>query len=179
MLLNNWSEAFVNLFTNNLGIVSIVCLAIGLVLCTIECFIPGFGVCGITGSLFCIASVVIILVTGGEYVVQQFLYILGLIVIIMATAILIAVRSARFGLLSKSSLVQNGTDLPKDFTQNDKNYAYLMGKVGTTSTVCKPIGKVTIEGQAYQVMTEGEYIEKNQEVYVAEVDGSSIVVKKR
>src|SRR5574344_1416366 len=141
MLLNDWGDAFVRLFTENYNIVSMICLAIGLVLLGIECFIPGFGVFGISGCIFCAFSIVLTLIKGGDYAWMQFLYMLGIIVIVITTTILIAVRSARFGALSHSQLIQKNTALPEDFSSNEKNYSYLIGKIGMTETVCKPSGK--------------------------------------
>lgn len=176
-LLGVWGEDFVALFTNNYNLISMICLFIGLVLCAIECFVPGFGVFGISGIVFCTFSVVFMLVMGGTW--RQFLFVLGIIILVVTIIVLIAVRSARFGALSKSSLVQKKTALPEDYSSNDKNYAYLVGKIGTTETVCRPVGKIIVEGQTYSAITEGEYIEKGKEIYVSEVDGTTIFVKER
>lgn len=172
----SWTSDFIGLF-QDVNIICMVCLAIGLILCTIECFIPGFGVFGITGIVFCTFSIVFMLVMGGTW--RQFLYMLGIIAIVITIVLLVAVRSARFGALSKSALIQNATALPEDYSSNEKNYSYLMGKIGTADTVCKPSGKALIEGQLYSVITDGEYIEKGKEIYVSEVDGATIYVKAR
>lgn len=177
VLLSSWGDAFVKMFTNSANIVAVVCLLIGLVLCCIECFIPGFGVFGITGTIFCVFSLVFTLIIGGEHAWLQFLYLVSLSVAVLAIVIFIAIRSARFGALSKSPLVQNDVALPTDFASNEKNYAFLVGKTGKTKTILKPIGKAEFDGQTYQVTTEGEYIDKGKEIYVSEVDGSTITVK--
>ena len=176
-LLNSgsWASDIANLFTNSYYIICIVCLAIGLVLCALECFIPGFGVIGITGLIFCTFSVVFLLIMNGTW--RQFLFMIGIGLLVLTLMILIAVRSARFGALSKSPLVQKNTALPEDYSSDEKNYQYLVGKVGLTETVCKPIGKAVIDGISYSVITNGEYLDKNKKVYVAEVAGSSIIIK--
>lgn len=174
---SNWGSDIVALFTNNYNVICMICLAIGLVLLAIEFFVPGFGVFGISGIVFCVFSIVFMVAMGGTW--RQFLFVFGIIIIVVTIVVLIAVRSARFGALSKSALVQTETALPEDFSSNEKNYSYLLGKVGITETVCKPIGKVKIEGQSYSAITNGEYINKNKEVYVSEVDGTSIIVKER
>jgi membrane-bound serine protease (ClpP class) len=179
MLLSAWGDAFVELFTNSANIIAMVCLLIGMVLLCIECFVPGFGIFGISGIVFCAFSIVLTLILGGEHAWIQFLYMIAMIVVVLAVVILIAIRSARFGLLSKSSLIQNGVDLPPDYSSDEKNYSYLVGKTGVTKTILKPVGKAEIDEQTYQVTTEGEYIDMNEEIYVASVDGSTILVKKR
>ena len=153
----------------------LVCLAVGLILCAIECFIPGFGVFGISGIVFCTFSIVFLLVMDGTW--RQFLFMFGIGILVLTLVILIAVRSARFGALSKSALVQQQTALPEDYSSDEKNYQYLLGRSGITETVCKPIGKALIDGISYSVITSGEYIAKNKAVYVSEVEGSSITVK--
>ena len=174
---NNWADDIVSLFTNYYNIICLVCLTIGLVLLAIECFVPGFGVFGILGILFCTFGLVFMIVMGGTW--RQFLFVFGLVIIVATAIVLIAIRSARFGAISKSPLVQNETALPEDYSSNEKNYSYLIGKIGVTETACKPIGKVNIEGQLYSVITNGEYINKNKEIFVSEVDGTTIVVKER
>lgn len=178
MLLSMWGDAFVNLFTNSLNIIAMVCLFIGIVLCCIECFVPGFGVFGISGTVFCLFSVIFTLIVGGQYAWIQFLYMIVILAVVLTTVVLIAVKSAKYGLISKSPLVNTDVVLPPNYASNSQNYAYLVGKTGKAETILKPVGKVTIEEETYQVTTEGEYVEKGAEVSVVKVDGSSIMVKK-
>ena len=172
---STWKTDFVGLFTNTTSIICLVCLAIGLVLLAIECFIPGFGVFGITGVVFCAFSFLYLIIADGSWI--KVLYMFAIALVVMAIVIVIAVRSARFGVLSRSPLVQNGTDLPEDYSKNEKNYSYLVGKTGMVKTICKPAGKVEIDGQTYTVITSGEYIPRDKMVVVSDVDGATIVVK--
>lgn len=177
MVSSVWFDDFVGLFTNNYNLVCMICLAIGLVLLAVECFIPGFGIFGITGIVFCLFSIVFMIVMGGT--VRQVLYVISLVLIVAVVVVLIAIRSARFGAISKSSLVQKRTALPTDYDSNEKNYLFLVGKEGKTETICKPVGKITINGQTYSALTSGEYIEKDVEIVVTEVDGTTIYIKER
>lgn len=176
LLESSWTTDFVALFSNDYNIICMVCLAIGLILCAIECFVPGFGIFGISGIAFCLFSVVFMLIMGGTW--RQFLFVLGIIIIVISILVLIAIRSARFGLLSHTQLVQKDTALPVNYGE-EKKLVKLVGKRGYTQTVCKPIGKAMIEGQLYSVITNGEYIEKNKDIYVSEVDGTVITIKER
>ena len=177
MLASSWASDIVGLFTNSYYIICLVCLAIGLILCAIECFIPGFGVVGITGLVFCVFSIVFLIIMDGTW--RQFLFMIGIAVIVLTIVLLVAVRSARFGALSKTPLIQSETALPEDYSSNEKNYLYLLGKVGKTETICKPVGKAVIDNVSYSVITNGEYIEKDKEIVVAEVDGTSIFIKEK
>lgn len=161
---------------SDMGLISAVCLAVGLVLCTIEIFVPGFGIFGITGTILLVFSLVFRIIIGGSLL--QFIYMLLIIISVLAIIILISLRSARFGLLSRSPIIQSGTALPKDFSDDKKNYAYLLGKGGVTKTICKPIGKIEIDSVEYQAITNGDYLERGTDVKVVEVDGSTIVIRK-
>ena len=177
MLASDWATDIVGLFTNSYYIICLVCLAIGLTLCAIEFFVPGFGFFGITGIVFTTFSVVFLLAMEGTW--RQFLFMVGIAILVITIVLLVAIRSARFGALSKSPLVQTETALPEDYSSNEKNYLYLLGKVGKTETICKPVGKATIDDVTYSVITNGEYIEKGTEIVVTEVDGTSIFIKEK
>ena len=169
-------EAFSTLFIGTEGLVTAICLVIGLVLLAIEIFIPGFGVCGITGLVLLVFSIVFRTVTSGDF--WHLLLLLAFILLASGLTILIAVKSARYGLISKSPIVQNETAIPKDYASNEKNYGFLMNKVGVTKTTCKPAGKMEYDKIEYQVITNGDCIDADEKVRVIEVDGSTIVVRK-
>ncbi|MBO7508131.1 MAG: hypothetical protein J6T39_00610 [Clostridia bacterium] len=174
---STWKTELAELFTKTEGIICMVCLGIGLILLAIEMFVPGFGVFGISGIVFSTFSFIYMLIADGSW--QKFLYMIGIATIILTIVILVAVRSARFGLISRSPLIQKGTALPEDYADNDKNYSYLVGKNGKLHTSCKPTGKAEIDGQLYTVVTTGDFLERGTNVYVSNVDGNSIIVKVR
>ena len=169
-------ESFQTLFQGTYGLITAICLVIGLVLLAIEIFIPGFGVCGITGLVLIVFSIVFRTITSGN--LWHLLLLIVLTMLVAGLSVLIAIKSARFGLLSKSPIVQNETAIPTDYASNEKNYGFLMNKVGVTKTTCKPAGKMEYDKIEYQVITNGDYIDAEEKVRVIEVDGSTIVVRK-
>lgn len=158
------------------GIIAGICLFVGLLFCAIECFVPGFGFFGISGGALIVFGIVYRMVMGGTW--WHFFYMCSIALIFLALIILIAIRSARFGFLSKTAIIENSTALPKDYADNEKNYGYLLNKTGITVTICKPVGKIEIEGKLYQAISNGDYLEKDSKIIVVEVDGETIVVKK-
>lgn len=170
-----WSQ-IVAAFADINNIIAGISLLIGIVLCGIECFVPGFGFFGITGGTLLVFSLVYRLVTGGTII--QFIYMICIIIIILSIIVIVAIRSARFGLLRKSGLIQSKNALPVDYASDEKNFAFLLGKEGYTITICKPVGKVEIDKLEYQIITNGEFLKKGIKVKVVEVDGTTIVVKK-
>lgn len=173
-LLNAGSD-FTTLFADS-GLVAGICIFVGLIFCAIECFVPGFGFFGISGGVLIVFGIVYRMVMGGTW--WHFLYMCVIVLIVLALVILIAIRSARFGLLSKTAFIETSTALPTDYAENDKNYGYLLNKTGVTKTVCKPVGKIEIDGKTYEAISNGDYLEKDLLVTVVDVDGDTIVIKK-
>lgn len=169
-------QSLITLFQGTYGMITGICLAVGLVLLAIEIFIPGFGVCGITGITLLVFAVIFRVITSQDYV--HFVYLLLIIALAVGLTMLVAIRSARFGLLSKTPIIEKSTAIPADYASNNKNFGYLLNKVGLTKTVCKPSGKMELDNIEYSVISNGDYIEPNTSVRVIEVDGSTIIVKK-
>jgi membrane-bound serine protease (ClpP class) len=53
----------------------------------------------------------------------------------------------------------------------------LVGRRGVTVTPLRPIGRVRFGSDEVDAMTEGEYIDSNQEVEVMTVEGPRVVVR--
>ena len=169
-------EAITTLIKGTYGLVTAICLAVGLILLAIEIFIPGFGVCGITGITLVVFSVLFRVITSKN--ILHFVSLLAIIIIAIALFLLIGIRSARYGLLSKTPIIETSTSIPTDYADDSKNYGFLINKVGVTKTICKPIGKMELDNVEYQVISNGDYIDADTKVKVVEVDGSTIIVKK-
>ena len=52
-----------------------------------------------------------------------------------------------------------------------------MGKLGKTVTDLRPSGWINVENQKIFVVTEGEFVEKDQPVKILSVDGNRVVVR--
>lgn len=169
-------ESLISLFQGTYGLITAICLVVGLVLIAVEIFIPGFGICGITGISLIVFCMIFRTVTSGDFL--HLLYLLVIALVVSGINLLIVVKSAKNGLLSKTPLIDNNTAIPKDYGSDEKNYGYLINKEGTTKTVCKPVGKMILDNVEYQVITNGDYLPAGTKVKVVEVDGSTIVVKK-
>lgn len=69
------------------------------------------------------------------------------------------------------------------FTE-DKGYTsaedreYLLGRRGIVLTELRPSGAVSIEGEPVDVVSEGAYIKKGEQVEVISVNGNRVVVRK-
>ncbi len=148
-------------------IVIVTVLVIGLLLLFTEvAVVPGFGVAGILGVLALGAGAVAAwtelgpfwgTVTGGASVVA-------------AVFMLFWLPRSRVG--RQMVLEHSQADA---LSQVDRRG--LVGRRGTTVTPLRPIGRVRFGSEEVDVMTEGEYIDMNQEVEVMTVEGPRVVVR--
>ena len=145
----------------------VVVLVIGLLLLFAEvAIVPGFGVAGALGLLALAAGAIAAWtelgplwggVTSGASLVA-------------AGVMLFWLPRSRFG--RKVVLEHSQADA---VSQEDRSR--LVGRRGTTVTPLRPIGRIRIGSEEVDVMTEGEYIDSNQEVEVMSVEGPRVVVR--
>ena len=107
----------------------------------------------------------------------SFLVVLFFIVILIL--FLVFIRSARFGLISKTPFVEKRTAVPKDFADKDKNsYKVLIRQRGVAMTDFTPSGRFMIDDKIYDGITKGESLDKNNVIKVIDVEGNKIIVEK-
>jgi membrane-bound serine protease (ClpP class) len=169
-----WQQ-FIDLFADY-GLVSMLVMIFGLLMCMIEVVIPGFGVFGFLGSFFTMGGMVSRIILGATWV--QILAMFILIVVIVVTSVLLVIIFAKIGLLGKVSIIQEKTVVPTDYEQPTKEQLKLVGKTGFAHTVFKPSGKLILNGTIYDAISDGEFIEQGQKIKVVEIKNNNIIVKK-
>ena len=172
-----WSE-FVSIFTGEFAWLTITLMAVGLILCIVEATIPGFGVCGITGIVCEIASVVIhaTLCKGSPL---QILILILLITLVTLLIFLLFVRSARFGMLGKTPIIQNKTAIPENYGKEaQEELKKLLGKEGIIVSECRPVGKMRINENIFEVSAKDALIEKGEVAKVVAVEDAIVYVNK-
>ncbi|MBU2584899.1 MAG: serine protease, partial [Bacteroidetes bacterium] len=55
----------------------------------------------------------------------------------------------------------------------------LLGKVGTAQTNLRPAGSALIDGKKYDVLADGEFLQKGDSIVVTSVSGIKVTVKKK
>ncbi len=161
-------EAVLDVILTNLPLV--LCLLVGVALLVLEVFVPGFGLCGISGLILLTVGIVITWNTYGS--------VAGLAVTLIALAlagisISVSIKSAATGKLSKSALILNRVTQPVEHEDTEA----LLGKEGVTATVLNPVGIAEFDGVRLNVVSEGSYLEKERNVQVTKVEGNKIIVK--
>ena len=153
-------------------------MVVGFILCIIEAAMAGFGVFGISGMVCEVAAVVInaTLCKGSPI---QVLILIVLITLVTLLIFLLFVRSARFGILGKTPIIQNKTAIPNNYGKEDQeNLKKLIGREGIIINECRPIGKIRINDDVYEVSSKDSLIAKGEVAKIVEVDGSIIYVSK-
>ena len=159
----------------------IVIFGIGVVLVFLEIFIiPGFGIAGIAGMALIVVGIFLALLKFPLHLPQMQL---GRAFSTLGYAIVFTVLAALVGLkfLPKTGLWKNiiltAEEKKEEGFLSAASFDKYLGKKGKTITALRPSGKVDIDGEMLDVITEGNFIEKDRSIVVADVSGSKIVVK--
>lgn len=162
----------------------------GVTFVALEIFIiPGFGIFGLGGGALIIVSLVLASQTILQFPKNDY----------QLTELrnsLLTVGAAVAGVGSTVFLLQKYFDQvpllwqmmlsPVDGEQLDNlqereslvDYCYLLGKQGYTTTQLVPAGKVRFGDEVIDVLSDGEMIQRNTNVYVDEVHGNRVIVRR-
>jgi membrane-bound ClpP family serine protease len=130
----------------------------------LEVFVPSGGVLAVTGVLGLAASIYY----GFEY--NTFLGIGQIIVAVIAIPLMFL-----FGL--KQLTLKKSLPVEEGFKSEKSGLEFLINKEGVAFTNLRPSGTVVIDGKRFDVVTEGELIDKDTPVKVTKIEGSRIVVR--
>jgi membrane-bound serine protease (ClpP class) len=85
--------------------------------------------------------------------------------------------SSHRGFLGNLAL-QKVQQVSEGYVSIDNSLLLLKGKTGTAATVLRPSGKVDIEGEIYDAVTSGEFIDKGVAVTVTKIEATQLYVEK-
>ena len=152
----------------NITWISILLFILGMVFVMLELYTPGVGIPGIIG---CVSLIAFIFITGQN--TTQRLILTGILIVICAILFVLF-----FTLLSKKRLPKSLIlDASEEGFSGVEDFSYLLGKIGTVLSKCRPAGNADFEGKKVDVVSRGEFIEKDAKIEVIEVEGNRIVVK--
>lgn len=160
----------------------ILVFIIGLALLLIELFyIPGFGLLGIAGIVLMIGSIFFGLI--GELPTVSETDISNALIQLAGTltfSIVVLFILWKFlpGIPIWNKLILSTAEKQTDGFSSIPDFSFLIGKKGKTLSFLRPAGIALIDGKRYDVVSEGEFIIKDEMIEVIEVVGSKIVVKK-
>jgi membrane-bound serine protease (ClpP class) len=160
----------------------ILLFVVGLILVAIEVFvIPGFGITGISGMALIFAGFVLSLLDNVNFSFEgvssadtgkAFLTVSVGLVLGMVGTIWLSSRIGTPGILRKVALnvdLENMTSSPV--------LTGLIGQEGIAVTVLRPSGKVNIDGELYDGISESGFIEKGTAVRVVRFENAQVYVE--
>ncbi len=158
----------------------------GIILLAVELFvIPGFGVTGLLGVIFMVAGITLSLVPFGipdtswemGYLLVTLRNVgLGIAGSVVLVVVLLRVLPRTPG-LSRIAL-QAAERVEQGYVSSSAELRSLTGSRGVAITKLRPAGKAEFGEGQFQVVAEGEFIEKGENVEVIDVTGNRIVVRK-
>ncbi len=165
----------------------IIIFFIGIVLIAVEIlFIPGFGIAGIPGIILIFIGAILsfqdFTIPKTPYDTELFITnIFSVMCSILGSGIAIfllfkfmpGIPIFNRLVLTSSETAQAGFVIPPQ----PAGKSDLTGNKGRTITTLHPTGKIEVNNNTLDVVTEGEYIEKGQIVEIIEISGNRIVVK--
>lgn len=163
-----------HLFAYLAGMEALLLFVIGTILLLLEIFvIPGFGITGVSGILS--VSMSVVLVFGGVSTAVYAIAKMMAISIVMVTAVYFV--GPRIHLFDRL-ILKKQISTAEGFVAVDLNqFDHLLNLEGTTVSACHPSGVARINNQRVDVVSEGEFIERNKPITVVAVQGTKIVVR--
>ncbi len=150
----------------------VICAVIGIILLIVEVFMPGFGLPGIAGLLLLGVSIVMTWMSHGAYAG------LGATLVVLAIGgivLSLSLKSATSGRISRSALIlKDTTQTPREEPKLER----LIGVEGVSQTVLRPAGIALVDGQRINVVTRGEFIGKDEQVVIEEIEGARVIVRR-
>lgn len=169
-----WQEIS-TLFTQ-MGWVSGILLSLGIIFAIVEFFTPGLGISGAVSAICVVGGIIARMVEGASF--TQLFIMIFLVLIVFTVLFLLTVRSAKYGLLSKSPLVESSTAVSTELRDEQNNpLSALIGKQGVATSALRPVGMAKIDDKIYEVMANVGFLEADTHVEVIKVEARKIVVK--
>ena len=153
---------------------------VGLGLLMVEAFlIPGFGVAGLAGIVVILWGLYMLLLP--DVPVSQEVYdaamtglTIGLIGAIFALILLFRLMiKTKFWVKLTSPEIQSN----EDGYNSSLGLEHLIGETGLATSDLRPSGWVLVNNTKIFVVTEGEFVDKDQQVTIMSVDGNRVVVR--
>lgn len=160
---------------------------LGVILLMVEIFaIPGFGITGIAGISLILAGLTLSLVNNivfeldFKYAVTQIFRAFFVVLFSMMFSLLLSIfmsdrliRSNRF----KFMTLQAEQKSSSGYVSTD-NLSFMTGKEGKAVTILRPSGKVEIDGEIYDAMSEYGYINPGEKIKITRFETGQVYVVK-
>ncbi len=147
--------------------------ALGVMFIIIEMFVPGFGVFGIGGGILVLASIFFSAKTmamGILYVSIAFIFMLMIFYIFM--------KKYPQKKLHSTLLLNTRLNESEGYSSHKEDFKALMSLEGVCISHLRPSGKVKINDNIYDALTETGFIKKDDKIKVVSVKNNKIIVRR-
>ncbi|MCP4105955.1 MAG: nodulation protein NfeD [Desulfobacteraceae bacterium] len=163
-------------------------VALGILLLGIEVMVlPGFGIAGFAGIICIVAGMVLafqdFVVPNPDFPWEFDLLMKNIIVVLSSfvSAFIISMLLLRY-VFPKFSGVVNGpyltATLKESHADSIESMAAEVGDTGVVLTFLRPSGKAKIGKEVFDVITEGEFLEKGTHIEIMKISGNRIIVRR-
>jgi len=161
----------------------VILFTAGVILLMLELLvIPGFGVVGVLGIVAIFTSLVLSLI--GRFDLMTFGDLVNMAISKVIAALIgsLIVSIVFFKIFPRTSvgkqvILTTAQEHEEGYVAQKMERRDLLGLIGESLTPLHPSGTVAIDEKRYDVVTEGEFVEKGRQVEVIEVEGMRIVVR--
>ncbi|MCA6607210.1 NfeD family protein [Bacillus safensis] len=144
----------------------------GIALIILELFLPG----GIVGVIGLICVVVSLFLAAGSFTEMAISILIATAVSIIAVILLTKVLGKRMKFFKKFILTDS-TNKESGYVSNETRED-LVGQIAVTATALRPSGTIVLGDERFDVVSEGAFIDKDEQVKIVKAEGSRIVVRK-
>ena len=148
----------------------LLCVLLGAALIIVEVFLPGFGLPGISGMVLIGAGVLLAAMHYGMLTAVGILLVVSAVLAVLISWVLRAV--ARGGMGRSELFLDDKQEL-----EYHGDMQVLVGRTGKTGSVLRPAGIGDFDGVRLNVVTEGDFVERDMPIEIISVDGARIVVR--
>lgn len=166
----------------------ILLIGIGVILFIVEIFVlPGFGIIGVAGLIVMAIGLVLsfqgFVIPKPEFPWQMNIFLGNILKVFLSLigSMVLAVVFLRY-IFPKLGIVVHGPILLEDLHDAKENSDTVLGvsvgDKGVTETILRPAGKAIFGQTLYDVVTEGDFINKDSAISILAIQGNKIIVTK-
>nr|WP_147640722.1 NfeD family protein [Mammaliicoccus lentus] len=156
---------------DEISLMSVLLFSIGVILVIIELFVVG-AVLGILGFIAIIGSFILV---GDNLLVMGAIIAVALILTTIEWVILVKGFNRKIPFFEKV-ILRDSTNKESGYTSHDDR-SHLIGKVCTTFTALRPSGIILVDDDRIDAVSDGNFIQKDQQVKIVQVEGTRVVVR--
>ncbi|MDO5041028.1 MAG: NfeD family protein [Peptoniphilus sp.] len=161
-----------NIISGNSNWYSVFVFLLGIILMFVELLIPGFGIAGISGIISVVIGIVLALGS-----IETAITSLSVSLIITIIFGVFLVKRGMKSKLFKNFTLTKATTTEAGYYSNKKPDLKLKD-IGITVSTLRPIGYIKIDGERYEAIAYGGFIEKDVEVEICDIVAQKIYVRR-